>query len=621
MPAGSRRWLTIFLCSSFLCSSFAIAVVQPLVAQDARQQRVLVLYATAPSAPAGAIMDTVFQRTLGDALGTGLDLHSEFIDTTRFNGSDYPDALSAFLRYKFERAPLDVVIATSRASRQFVERYRADLFRGVPVVFVDRATAERPAGMTGISTRFDLAQTLDLALTLQPQTRHVFVIHGVSEFDRFYEAAAREQFQRYAERVTVTYLSGLALTKLQEAVAQLPPDSIIYTLPITEDATGTKFRTTQALDGIALVANAPIYSWNEVAMNHGIVGGRLHGNGIIAQRTAELALRILRGENPDSIPILPVDQYSTQLDWRQLQRWGIKEAGVPQGALILFREPSLWDQYKFYIGGTLALVVVQAAFIAGLLVQRARRRRVQAALRESHRQISDLFGRLIRAQETERTRIARDLHDDVSQRIAALGIMISRMKRRLRGEPSEADVVPALMAMQENTMQLSEEIRRLSHDLHPALLQHAGLVTALSVFCAEFEKLHGTAVTYRATPDAGPFDANTALGLYRITQEVFRNVAKHAEARHVDVALTSTAEAIVLTITDDGKGFDVPGTQAKGAGLGLVSIDERVRLLRGSVHIDTHPRGGTRVRVEIPGPGTPPVLDQLPAPELAERPV
>jgi two-component system sensor histidine kinase UhpB len=154
--------------------------------------------------------------------------------------------------------------------------------------------------------------------------------------------------------------------------------------------------------------------------------------------------------------------------------------------------------------------------------------------------------------------------------------------------------------MQRHIIALAEDIRQVSHDLHPSVLRHAGLVTALSVFCDQFQRLHTIAVTYTPDPELGHVDADTSLCLYRIAQEALRNVAKHAEARHAGVALTRADGSVQLSITDDGKGFDLAATRGKADGLGLVSIDERVRLLRGSVQIETQHGGGTQVRVRIP---------------------
>jgi two-component system sensor histidine kinase UhpB len=234
---------------------------------------------------------------------------------------------------------------------------------------------------------------------------------------------------------------------------------------------------------------------------------------------------------------------------------------------------------------------------ASQLVQELQEER--GRLEASNRQISEMFGRLIAAQEAERTRIARDLHDDVSQRIAGLSIMMSVVKRQLGGEP-HVDLVPALTSMQESTAALADEIRNFSHNLHPALLEHAGLGAALRAYCAEFEKLHEIKVTCSTGADTERVESDTALCLFRIAQEALRNVAKHADARQVGLTLTQTAGGVQLSIVDDGKGFDLAGARGAAAGLGLVSIDERARLLQGSVQIDTAPHGGTKLHVRIP---------------------
>jgi len=219
-------------------------------------------------------------------------------------------------------------------------------------------------------------------------------------------------------------------------------------------------------------------------------------------------------------------------------------------------------------------------------------------LQRSNQHISDLIGRLIAAQESERVRIARDLHDDVSQQAAALSIMMSGLKRKLSGRPIEAEIDSALTAMQQTTIALVDEIRHVSHDLHPSVLQHAGLVRALEVFCSDFETLHTVTISFTAEGDVGDLEWDASLCLYRVTQEALRNVAKHAEAQHVRVELSRTPRGVHLSVSDDGKGFDDTGL--RGNGLGLVSIDERVRMLRGSVQIKTRLGEGTRINVHIP---------------------
>ena len=274
--------------------------------------------------------------------------------------------------------------------------------------------------------------------------------------------------------------------------------------------------------------------------------------------------------------------------------------------LARFSEPTLWDRYNAYISGALVLFVLQTALITGLLLQSARRRRAEREMREkqkmleaSNRQISELFGRLIATQETERSRIARDLHDDVSQRIAALSLSMGSLKRKLSNKAGNSDEVAELSAMQRDAVALAEGVRNVSHDLHPSTLQHAGLVTALGEFCGQFGRLHSLAITFNAAPDLGQIDGTAALCLYRVVQEALHNVAKHAQARDVTVSLTRSGDVVHLSIVDDGKGFHLAGERGHGGGLGLISIDERVRVMGGQMAVDTRPGGGTRLSVSI----------------------
>ena len=226
------------------------------------------------------------------------------------------------------------------------------------------------------------------------------------------------------------------------------------------------------------------------------------------------------------------------------------------------------------------------------------RRNNEGMLRKSHEQIRDLAGQLITTQEAERARIARELHDDISQQLAGFSITISDLKRRPEVQ-TNVDLQKALATLQYRTIDISEGIRHISHDLHPGVLQHAGLVVALKGHCGEFAKQHAIGVVVKTETDLGVIDAAIGLCLYRITQEALRNIAKHADARHVDVILSRCRDEVMLSIADDGKGFDLDEARQRGDGLGLRSIEERVRLERGYVTIETAPGRGTRVSVRL----------------------
>jgi len=227
-----------------------------------------------------------------------------------------------------------------------------------------------------------------------------------------------------------------------------------------------------------------------------------------------------------------------------------------------------------------------------------RRRRAESALRASYEQNQDLTGRLITAQEEERARIARDLHDDVGQQLAGLSIMLGALKRRLGATAKPHDIEETLIAAQKRTSALAADLRNLSHELHPAALEHIGLVAALKGHCEDITRHHKVDVAFTAGDDCDALSPEIRLCLYRVTQAALANVVRHAQAHHAEVRLSRMPDRIELDITDDGVGF--ASDRPPRGGLGVRSIDERARLLKGSATFDSGPGRGTRVLVRIP---------------------
>ena len=228
------------------------------------------------------------------------------------------------------------------------------------------------------------------------------------------------------------------------------------------------------------------------------------------------------------------------------------------------------------------------------------RKNAEDQVRESRAEIWHLAGRLLEAQDNERARIARDLHDDVSQQLAGLSIALSGLKHRMNDFNVSEELQADLRALHERSNTLAQNVRHLSHDLHPTVLRHAGLVAALTSYCAEVERSHGTVSRCSAEGDFSAIAPEVELCLYRIAQEALRNVIAHANARRAEVRLLCTGDHAELTIVDDGNGFDVARSLKRGKGLGLVSITERVRLARGTVSITAESMKGTCVRVRVP---------------------
>ena len=335
-------------------------------------------------------------------------------------------------------------------------------------------------------------------------------------------------------------------------------------------------------------------------MDHGIVGGSLLSQQAVTEAVAGLALRVLHGEPVGSIPVSAPDLNVRQVDWRQLRRWGISEARIPPGTLVRFREPDGWARYRGYVLAAVVALLAQSVLIAGLLLQKRMRRRAEiqvreneAALRTSHERIHDLGGRLLLAQEAERARIARELHDDVNQQVALLAIDLELL-REGRQRP---DAVTLVEEACERAHGIAKSLHDLSHQLHPARLRMLGLVPALSGLQRELSR-PDCVVDFSSDNVPGTLPHDITLCLFRVAQEALHNALMHGAASSVVVQLIGEPGRLVMTIVDDGVGFDVDDAWRRG--LGLVSMGERLESVAGTLDIQSRVGAGTRLSISVP---------------------
>ena len=221
----------------------------------------------------------------------------------------------------------------------------------------------------------------------------------------------------------------------------------------------------------------------------------------------------------------------------------------------------------------------------------------QVKLSSSHTQIRELLRRLIDAQESERRRLSRELHDDLSQKIATLSVSISRVKKKV--PMSEEYLIAGLDDLRQETDRLNSDVRQLSHQLHPAVLEHVGLVAALESYVRGFRSEEQIHVTLSTELGKKKIPFQTSIGIYRVAVEALRNVARHSGASAAHVSLNVFDDVIELEVSDTGLGFDLEMAK-KGDGLGLVSIEERLRLLNGTCEIHSTLSKGTRVVARVP---------------------
>jgi PAS domain S-box-containing protein len=401
-------------------------------------------------------------------------------------------------------------------------------------------------------------------------------------------------------------------------------------------------------------------------------------------------------------------------DWRALKRWGFAESALPPGSIVINRQPTVWEAYKWYIIGGVVLMLAETLLIFGLTWLRAKAKRAETQLRESEERFrllantapvmiwtagtdrkcsyvnktwldftgrsfeaelgdgwvdgvhpddskrcfetyADAFNqresfemeyrvrrkdgeyrwvldhgvprfnrdgtfagyigsciditdrklaeeslatigrRLIEAHEAERAWIGRELHDDISQRLALLGIELAQSSQ----DALTNEVAEQVRQAQAHVTEIAQEVHGLSHRLHPSKLEYLGLATAAKSFCRELSEKTNVEIVFEHAGIPDNLQKEVSLCLFRVLQEGLQNAVKHSGVRSFAVNLQSTGESIELTVTDFGSGFEEQDAFT-GHGLGLISMRERLQLVHGELSVKSQPGAGTTLRARVP---------------------
>jgi signal transduction histidine kinase len=528
-----------------------------------------------------------------------IELYTETLESTLFSDEASQRRIRAWIALKYSNRKPDVIITAGPASLRFMIESHEGFFQGTPIIFC--GTTEEMVGelkldlhFTGVWGVAQPEKTLLAALKLQPDTEHVVVVGGRNPFDQYLENLARQSFRKFEPKLDFAYLTDLDMPTLQTRLRQLPGHTIIYYTSLMEDAAGSHFvDAAQSVPLVVGAANAPIFVVDDVDLGKGTVGGYLISWVIDGQVAAKMAVRVLGGEKPQSIPIVRNNNVY-MFDWRALHRWRLSEKDLPAGSTVLYRELSVWQRTKWiWIGGLLIILG-----LAALAIYLQFSRKELRLARDAQMQLS---GRLIDAQEKERSRLAAELHDDFSQRLALLALGLENASEALPDSPRAAK--QQLQELINSAGELGADIHTVSHRLHSATLESLGLEPGISSLCKEFTDRHGIEIDFSSDNIPRIVDPDVALCLFRIVQEALQNLRKHSGSARAEVRLIKRSDRIFVSVYDKGKGFDMNDMNAH-EGLGIRSMGERARLLSGRFQIHSKPGKGTRVEVAIPLPTT-----------------
>ena len=658
----------------------------------------------------------ILKSTTRTRVGTPVDFHVEYLGSARFDVPGYEKGVIESLASVYGGKKIDLVIAAFYPALRFAVDHREELFPGAPIVFSSvppkRLEGQKLwPGVTGVTMDVDLQGTIDLALRLHPDTKNAAVVVGTADTDRYWGGVIDQDLRQSQARLTMIDLLGLPPDQLLKQVSALPPHTVVFFQAIPEDDAQPVIGTYEIVSAIA--QQFPTYCFINRCLGHGAVGGSYPNPEEQEIDAGELAARVLLGEAPENIAVVPGPPALVHVDWRQLRRWKIAESALPPGAIVSYRQPTSWERYGKYIGAVCLLLLLQAMLIIGLLWQRARNRKADLRLRESEKRfrlvadttpaliwmcdkegtviylnerwinftgrdlatglaeawsafihpddvqsvkaahkraleqqqgyskeyrlrrhdgvyrwmldiaaprvnedgsfagfvgsaadITDqklaqealerIGGKLIEAQEEERSRIARELHDDICQRLALLSMELEQANRG-----SNSGRSPKLDEIRRHCAEIAVDVQALSHKLHSSKLEYLGLAPAIRSYCREFSQQHDVNVQFADENVPNFLPRDISLSLFRVTQEALQNALKHSGTRQFFVSLRSSEKDIQLEVSDRGAGFDVEGAKLD-RGLGLVSMQERAHLVHGSFTIESTEDQGTRILVRVP---------------------
>lgn len=566
-----------------------------VIAQEFKAKSILVLYSHEREMSTYSELDRALRSALRSDSDYSVVFYTEYLDLMRFPDDRHQQKLVDYLQVKYADRTIDLIFVVSPLAFNFLIQHGGKLFPGVPAVFtpVDVRRIDKlflTPNITGISVKHDVRDTLDLALRLQPDTARVIIPAGSSPIEKSWAEDTRKALHNYSDHIAITVLTDLAMNEMLNRLKNLPPHTVVlFAASFFYDAAGNYFLPEEVLDLICRASNAPVYSTNEPYLGLGIVGGSLLNLAEPGAAAGKVGKRILAGEKPSAIPVQTLDPNRIMVDARQLKRWGINEKRLPPASIVKFRQDSAWDLYKWYVVGCIALFGLQSLLIFALIVQRRQLKRSEVLLK-------DLSRHLINAQEEERRRIGRELHDDFGQRLALLKIDLESLGRQ-EGALQRGSARGGWQDLLSNVDELASDIQDLSHTLHSSKLQYVGLKGALKDLCRQISKQHNIEADLRAKDFAGRIPGEIALCFYRVAQEALHNAAKHSGASEVVVEVFSDAALLRMLITDNGKGF----SQSKPSqGLGLASMQERLRMVGGELRVRSKPGKGTESIAQAP---------------------
>jgi signal transduction histidine kinase len=544
---------------------------------------------------------------------------SEFLGSPEFYGEDYENLMGTYLRGKYATSPPDVIVAVADDALNFLVRHRASLFAGVPIVHAVVSTSmlqslgALPADVLGVPNDYDFIGTIKQALLWHPTARRLVIITGASWRDRKQEARLHSELAILGG-VTADFWSAQTMPALQERLASLGRDTLVFTTGFFQDGSGNQFVPRDAVALIAQASSAPVYSPFDTSIGSGVVGGKVPDLLESGAQAGRAVKEILGGVAPSAIRLPSVTPTRVHVDWRQVQRWGIDETAIPANAVVHFRDPTVWEAHRIAVLVAISVILIQMTLIASLYLERRRRSAAEFTTQMLNTQLSHA-SRLAIAGE-----LTASIAHEINQPLGAVQMSADTVDLILQARAErDEDLIRVVTRIRSDTKRASEVIRRLRTLLAKHEPERRPFDTGLAITDVAMI-LRPEADRRRVTFNVEPSSQAIVDGDQTQIQQVLINLALNAldavtdlpeNRRLVEVSMRqATPSTIVITVRDHGHGISIENlpkvfnsffsTKQSGMGLGLPIARSIIDSHGGRIWVENCEPHGAAFHVELP---------------------
>jgi signal transduction histidine kinase len=617
MTARPTAWLSV----AFL--------IFATIGAAAESRRVLMLHAFGHAYSPWSDMAASFRAELVRRSPEPIDLYEVSLDTARVRDLSDEAPFVEYIHALLAGREPDLIVPVGAPAAFFLQRNRQMVFPTTPMLIVgadvrrisDAADKESDAA---VLLDLDLPAYLRNILQLRPETKDIAVVVGNSPVERYWTSELRRDFQQFADRVNIIWFDDLTLSEMLDRAAAMPPQSAIFWFLLSEDAAGVTYSQDRALELMREIANVPIFGMGDYEMGRGIVGGPLMQTSVLGRQAAEEGLRILSGESRGENIGSPAVTFGAPIyDWRELQRWNIKETLLPANSIVQFRQPTVWEQYRLEIIGALAVVFFQAALIGGLLFERRARKRAAELAKKAIIETGlyrENLAHLARVHTVGQmsTAIAHEVNQPLvaikNYAIAARGRL---MRNGILGSSKVQELLDKIEVQASRAGDVLQSLRGMVKKHEPEIAEtEVGELVGVALKLVEMEGRNANVrVEAAISPGLQPVLVD-GIQIQQVVLNLTRNAIEAIEEARIangviKIAVEGTSQdEIVVSVTDSGPGiapdaakriFD-PFYSTKQAGLGVgLSISRAiVEAHGGKLSVFRNKGGGSVFQFTLP---------------------